>query len=172
MLGSASCSMGTSEPKGPALCPPPMFLSTRHGSRALTSSPAQTCLSAAESLRHNLPPPCMCVFRRFSHVRLFGTPRLQPTRLLCSWDSPGKNTRVGRHALFQGLFPTQGLNPPLLPLLPWQEGPSPLVPPRKPPPWDASNSPQRHLFQEIPRRVSSLNCWRIHYNFLIARLYS
>ena len=26
-------------------------------------------------------------------------------------DSPGKNTRVGCHALLQGLFPTQGLNP-------------------------------------------------------------
>ena len=26
-------------------------------------------------------------------------------------DSPGKNTGVGCHALFQGIFPTQGLNP-------------------------------------------------------------
>ena len=26
-------------------------------------------------------------------------------------DSPGKNTRVGCHVLFQGIFPTQGLNP-------------------------------------------------------------
>ena len=26
-------------------------------------------------------------------------------------DSPGKNTRVSRHALHQGIFPTQGLNP-------------------------------------------------------------
>ena len=25
-------------------------------------------------------------------------------------DSPGKNTRVGCHVLFQGIFPTQGLN--------------------------------------------------------------
>ena len=36
---------------------------------------------------------------------------LQPTRLLCPWDSPGKNTGVGCHALLHGLFPTQGLNP-------------------------------------------------------------
>ena len=36
---------------------------------------------------------------------------LQPTRLLCPWDSPGKNTRVGCYALFQGIFPTQGPNP-------------------------------------------------------------
>ena len=35
---------------------------------------------------------------------------LHPTRLLCPWDSPGKNTGVGSHALLQGIFPTQGLN--------------------------------------------------------------
>ena len=28
-------------------------------------------------------------------------------------DSPGKNTGVGCHALLQGIFPTQGLNPSL-----------------------------------------------------------
>ena len=27
------------------------------------------------------------------------------------WDTPGKNTAVGCHALLQGIFPTQGLNP-------------------------------------------------------------
>ena len=32
-------------------------------------------------------------------------------RFLCSWDSPGKNTGVGRHFLLQGIFLTQGLNP-------------------------------------------------------------
>ena len=35
---------------------------------------------------------------------------LQPTRLLCPWDSPGKNTGVGSHSLVQRVFPTQGLN--------------------------------------------------------------
>ena len=29
------------------------------------------------------------------------------------WNSPGKNTRVGCHAVLQGIFPTQGLNPSL-----------------------------------------------------------
>ena len=33
--------------------------------------------------------------------------RLYPTSLLCPWDSPGKNTGVGCHDLFQGIFPTQ-----------------------------------------------------------------
>ena len=37
----------------------------------------------------------------------------QPARLLCPWDSPGKNTGVGCHALLQGIFPTQGSNPDL-----------------------------------------------------------
>ena len=36
---------------------------------------------------------------------------LQPARLLCPCDSPGKNTRVGCHALLQGIFPTQGSKP-------------------------------------------------------------
>ena len=37
--------------------------------------------------------------------------RLWPTRLLCPWNSPDKNSGVGSHALLQGIFPTQGLNP-------------------------------------------------------------
>ena len=36
--------------------------------------------------------------------------RLQPARLLCPWNSPGKNTGVGSHSLLQRIFPTQGLN--------------------------------------------------------------
>ena len=39
---------------------------------------------------------------------------LQPVRLLCPWDSPGKNTGAGCHALLQGTFLTQGWNPRLL----------------------------------------------------------
>ena len=35
---------------------------------------------------------------------------LQPTRLLCPWDSLGQDTGVGCHALFQGIFPTQEWN--------------------------------------------------------------
>ena len=33
---------------------------------------------------------------------------LQPARLLCPWDFPGKNTGVSCHSLLQGTFPTQG----------------------------------------------------------------
>ena len=35
---------------------------------------------------------------------------LQPARLLCPWDSPGKNTGVGIHSFLLEIFPTQGLN--------------------------------------------------------------
>ena len=39
---------------------------------------------------------------------------LQSTRLLCSWDFPGKSTGVSCHFLLQGIFLTQGSNPGLL----------------------------------------------------------
>ena len=45
-------------------------------------------------------------------------PGPQPARLLCPWDSPGRNPGVGCHALLQGIFPTQELKPHLLK---WQE---------------------------------------------------
>ena len=32
---------------------------------------------------------------------------LQPARILCPWDSPGKNTGMGCHFLLWGIFPTQ-----------------------------------------------------------------
>jgi len=35
---------------------------------------------------------------------------LYPTGLLCPWSSPGKNTGVGCHTLFQGIFVTRGSN--------------------------------------------------------------
>ena len=41
-------------------------------------------------------------------------------------DFLGKNTGVGCHFLLQGIFKTQGLNPHLLCLLPWQMDSLPL----------------------------------------------
>ena len=32
-----------------------------------------------------------------------------PARLLCPWDSPGKISEVGFHALLQGNFPNPGI---------------------------------------------------------------
>ena len=45
---------------------------------------------------------------------------LQPVRLLCPWDYPGKNIEVGCRFLLQGIFPTQGFEPHLLQLWHWQ----------------------------------------------------
>ena len=59
-------------------------------------------------------------------------PRQQSTRLLCPWDSPGKNTGVDCHALLQGIVLTQGQNLHLLCLLHWQACSLPLVPPGSP----------------------------------------
>ena len=57
---------------------------------------------------------------------------LWPARLLCPWDSSGKNTGVGCHALLQRIFLTQGSSPHILYLLHWHVGCFPLVPPGKP----------------------------------------
>ena len=51
---------------------------------------------------------------------------LQPARLFCLWDFPGKNTGVGCHFLLQGIFLTQGSNLHLLYLLHWQADSLPL----------------------------------------------
>ena len=41
--------------------------------------------------------------------------RLQPARLLCPWNSPGRNTGVGSHPVFQRIFLISGLNLGLIP---------------------------------------------------------
>ena len=51
---------------------------------------------------------------------------VHPARLLCPWNSPGKNTGVSGYALLQGIFPTQGLN------LSLQADSLPAEPPGKP----------------------------------------
>ena len=53
----------------------------------------------------------------------------KPTRLLCPWDFPGKNTGVGSHSLLQGIFPTQESN---LGLPHWQVDSLLSEPPGKP----------------------------------------
>ena len=57
----------------------------------------------------------VCVHARacssISRVQLFAVLRtVAHTRLLCPWNSPGKNTGVGSHFLLQGIFLTQGSN--------------------------------------------------------------
>ena len=61
-----------------------------------------------------------------------GLHSLQPARLLCPWDSPGKNTGVRCHFLLQEIFPTQRSDLCLLSLLLWQADSLPLAIPEKP----------------------------------------
>ena len=65
------------------------------------------------------------------HPTLCGPVDHSPPRLLCPWDSPGKNTGVGCHDLLQGIFLTEGWKECLLHLSHWQADSSPRVPPGK-----------------------------------------
>ena len=68
---------------------------------------------------------CVCVWERerererkrerepLNSVWLFVTPWTVPARLLCPFNSPGKNTGVDCHSLLQGIL-TRGSNPGLL----------------------------------------------------------
>ena len=62
---------------------------------------------------------CTCVHSVVSAVTDSGG--LQPTGLLCPWDSPGRNSGAGPLVLLQGIFPTHGSNPIVLclPALRW-----------------------------------------------------
>ena len=53
---------------------------------------------------------CACMLSHSVVSNSLQPHRLLPTRLLCPWDFPGKNTRVGCHFLLQGIFLTQGSN--------------------------------------------------------------
>ena len=57
----------------------------------------------------------LCLGESVSHSVVSDSLRIlwtvYPTRLLCPWDFPGRNTGVGCCALLQGIFPTQRLNP-------------------------------------------------------------
>ena len=90
-----------------------------------------------------------CLLLGRKAVQLLWPYRLQPTKLLSPWDSPGKNTGVGCHFLLQGIFLAQELNQPFLCLLYWQAG---SLPPERF--WEALDKPrqcikkQRHHFAD------------------------
>ena len=54
---------------------------------------------------------CAGVLNCFSHVQPFAIHGLYPTRILCPWDYPGKNTRVGCRGFLQGNLPDPGIEP-------------------------------------------------------------
>ena len=77
------------------------------------------------------PYMCVCMLSRFSRVHLFAI----PWTVACQAPLSMRFSRqVGCCALYQGIFPTQGLNPHLLCLPRWQEGSLPLAPPGESPP--------------------------------------
>ena len=57
-----------------------------------------------------IPLPCMCALNCSVVSDSLWPHGLWPTRLLCPWDFPSRNTSVGCHFLLQGTFPTQGSN--------------------------------------------------------------
>ena len=57
---------------------------------------------------------CKVTCQQLSLIRLFANPWTVPSRLLCPWNFPGKNTGVDCHSLLQGILLTQGWNPGLL----------------------------------------------------------
>ena len=59
------------------------------------------------------PFSCVDSWRRYG---------LQSITFLCLWDSPGKNTGLGCHALLQGDLPNPGTELTILLLLHWQAG--------------------------------------------------
>ena len=75
--------------KNPYRCPLAQFQSIISSLADLISSFVHTCSVVSDSLQPH---------------------GLQPTRLICPWDFPGKNTGVGCHFLLQGIFPTQEWN--------------------------------------------------------------
>ena len=56
---------------------------------------------------------CVCLVAK-SCLILRNLMDCSPTRILCPWDFPGKNTGSGCHYHLQGTFPTQGFTPHLL----------------------------------------------------------
>ena len=89
---------------------------------------------------------------------------LQPARLLCPWDSPGKNPGMGSHFLPQGIF-----------WIPGKEPPSPALareffttgPPGKPHPIGKMLLLWPHLNQGSPGNVVCVANYMLIYNSII-----
>ena len=76
---------------------------------------------------------CVVCMRAYSVVSNSLQPHvLQPTRLLCPWDFPGKYTGVGCHFLLQGIFPDPEIESVFLSSPCIASGFFTTIPPRKP----------------------------------------
>ena len=69
------------------------------------------CLTSIHSPSSTNSISLLCCPKLLCCGWLFATPWTSLPGFSVHRDSPGKNTGVGCHALLQGTFPTQGLNP-------------------------------------------------------------
>ena len=76
----------------------------------MTSTPRYTILSVCMRGKKEDGAGVAVIVQSLSRVQLFCNHMDVAARLLCPWDSPGKNTGGGCHLLLQGIFPTQGWN--------------------------------------------------------------
>ena len=118
---------------------------TRQASRESRDILIPTLVLGAARRACTCCPRGIVVVQELSHVQLFVIHRLQPTRLLCPWNFPGKNTGVGCHFLLWGIFLTQGSN---LCLLHWQTDCLPL-------------SQQRIKYMNVQEKNAFTCCWTL-----------
>ena len=100
-------------PSGAALCPLWVLgLPTQHQMAGFSSLlPIHTQPSSMwPHPSHSLSVMCVCLVTQLCPT-LRDPIDCSPPGSSVHGDSPGKNTGVGCHALLQGIFPTQGLNP-------------------------------------------------------------
>ena len=111
--------------------PTPQFKSIKSSALSFLHSPIAALQIDSSVPFLQIPCVCVCVCVCVSlsvSSNSLQPHRLQPTRLLFPWNSPGKNTGVGCHFLLQRIFLTQELN---LHLLHWQVDSLPHEPPEK-----------------------------------------
>ena len=99
---------------------------------------------------------CMCVWRVCACMYVCVSVRaptqslqphgLEPGRLLCPWNAPGKNPGAGRHFLLRGILDPR-TEPASLHFLHWQADSPPLAP---------FSSVQ--LLSPVPTRYDPMNC--------------
>ena len=85
--------------------------------KVLADSSFQISADAYARMTVPLFPSCVLCSVAPNSPQRYG---LQPSRLFCPRNFPGKNTGVGCHFLLQKIFPTQGSKLHLLHLLHWQ----------------------------------------------------
>ena len=109
------------------------------GSLLLDPPMAQTTLSVKVRSSDATLLECVCMLNS-------SCPTLCDPMDYSPWHYPSKNTGMGYHLLFQGIFPTQGLNPHLLGLLNWQTEPLPLSHLGSPHSWRPTLKTSNHIF--------------------------